>query len=56
MYHVLAVDAALKNINIECIGIRYTGCDHYIHNFNPAKAEAQWNEIKENNIMSTIKY
>jgi hypothetical protein len=56
MYHVLAVDAALKNINIEYIGIRYTGCDHYIHNFNPAKAEAQWNEIKENNVITTMKY
>lgn len=52
MSHVKAVESALSSTNIEYIGIRYTGCDHYIHNFDPAKAQEQWDAIKVHNIVS----
>ena len=47
MYHIRSVEAALQNTNIEYIGIRYTGCDHYINHFNATKADIQLQLFKQ---------
>jgi hypothetical protein len=53
MSHVHAVEQALQTTTIEYLGIRYTGCDHHVHNFDPAKAESQLHTIKESNNITT---
>lgn len=44
--YLLAVEKALKHYNIEFIGIRYSGCDERVTNFNPAHAERQWHQLR----------
>lgn len=44
--YLLAVEKALKHYNIEFIGIRYSGCDDRVHNFDPAQAEMQWQQLR----------
>ncbi len=53
MHHVIAVDKALTEHNINCLSVRYTGCDGNVHNFDPAKAEAQLVKIRESNNLTT---
>jgi hypothetical protein len=49
MKHLLSVENALEPRNITFYGIRYSGCDELVKNFNPAKAEQQYRELKEKN-------
>ncbi len=51
MHHVESLENALKNINvdIEYVGIRYSGCDHHIHSFDPLQAEMALLSLKESN-------
>lgn len=44
--YLLAVEKALKHYNIEFIGIRYSGCDDRVNNFDPAQAEKQWQQLR----------
>jgi hypothetical protein len=46
MKYLLAVEKALKHYNIEFVGIRYTGCDECVKNFDATKAEEQWNRLR----------
>lgn len=45
--YLLSVEKALKKYNISFIGIRYSGCDEKVKNFDPSKAEKQWRELRE---------
>jgi hypothetical protein len=49
MKHLLSVASALEPRNITFYGIRYSGCDERVRNFDPAKAEQQYRELKEKN-------
>ena len=44
--YLLAVEKALKHYNIEFIGIRYSGCDDRVNNFDPVQAEKQWKQLR----------
>ena len=46
MKYLLAVEKALAHYNIDFVGIRYSGCDNRVKNFDPAKAEEQWNTLR----------
>ena len=41
------VEKVLKEYNISFIGIRYSGCDERVQNFNPDKAEYQWKKLRK---------
>ncbi len=45
--HLSAVEKVLKHYNIPFIGIRYSGCDDLIKNFDPAIAETQWQQLRQ---------
>jgi len=49
MKYLLAVEKALEELNIEFCGIRYSGCDERVKNFDPVKAEQQYRELRERN-------
>jgi hypothetical protein len=49
--YLLSVEKILKDYNISFIGIRYSGCDERVHNFNPDNAEMQWNKLRKNNFL-----
>ena len=49
MKNVVSVEKALQKNSIPCIGIRYSGCDERVKNFDPAKSELQWQELKQQN-------
>ena len=49
MKHLLSLANALEPRNITFYGIRYSGCDERVRNFDPAKAEQQYQELKEKN-------
>lgn len=49
--HVLAVEKAVKQYGIEFIGIRYSGCDEQVKNFNPAHAEMQWHQLRHKKML-----
>ena len=51
MMHLLSVEKALEAHCIPFVGIRYSGCDERVRNFDPAKSEAQWQEIKKQNAL-----
>lgn len=46
MKYLLAVEKALTHHDIQFIGIRYSGCDERVKNFDAAKAEEQWNTLR----------
>lgn len=46
MKYLLSVQQAAKSHNIPFIGIRYSGCDERVKNFDPEKAQAQWDELR----------
>jgi Protein of unknown function (DUF2608) len=49
MKNILSVEKALQNHLIPFVGIRYSGCDDRVKNFDPIKSELQWQELKERN-------
>jgi len=49
MKYLLSVENALEPRNITFYGIRYSGCDERVRNFDPAKAEQQYQELKKKN-------
>lgn len=46
MKHLLSVEKALQNHQIQFVGIRYSGCDEQVKNFNPTKSDAQWKALR----------
>lgn len=46
MKYLLSVEKALEAYNIPFIGIRYAGCDERVQNFDPAKTESQWYNLR----------
>lgn len=46
MKYLLAVEKALTHHDIQFIGIRYSGCDERVKNFDAAKADKQWNTLR----------
>ena len=46
MKYLLSVEKALKPYNIPFVGIRYSGCDERVKNFDPHKAEEQWQQLR----------
>jgi hypothetical protein len=49
MKYLLSLERAFEDRNITFYGIRYSGCDGKVKNFDPAKAEAQYRELQEKN-------
>ena len=49
MKYLLSVEKALQNHTIRFIGIRYSGCDERVKNFDPTKCNAQWQALKQRN-------
>lgn len=49
MKYLLSVEKAFKKHNIAFYGIRYSGCDERVKNFDMRKAEKQWVDLKEKN-------
>src|SRR5690606_38151593 len=49
MRHIQSVEKAAISRNIEYIGIRYSGCDELINNFDPIKAYMQLQALLERN-------
>ena len=49
MKYILSVEKALQTHHIPFVGIRYSGCDERVKNFNPAKSESQWHALKQKN-------
>ena len=49
LHHVESVEKAMQSKNISYVGIRYSGADHYVADFNPEQAEREYNQLKENN-------
>lgn len=49
MKNLISVEKALKMCRIPFVGIRYSGCDEKVKNFDPAKSEAQWRALKRRN-------
>lgn len=49
MKYLLAVERTLEELNIAFCGIRYSGCDEKVKNFDSAKAEQQYRELREKN-------
>lgn len=47
--NVQSVEAALTQQQIPCICIRYSRCDEKVHNFDPAKAQAQYDALQLQN-------
>jgi hypothetical protein len=47
MKNIVSVEKALEAHCIPFIGIRYSGCDDRVKNFDPAKSDAQWQELKK---------
>lgn len=47
MKYLLSVEKVLQNHNIPFVGIRYSGCDERVKNFDPAKSDLQWQALKE---------
>ena len=46
MKYLLAVEKALTYHDIQFVGIRYSGCDERVKNFDAAKAEEQWDTLR----------
>jgi hypothetical protein len=49
MKYLVAVEKALEGHDVVFYGIRYSGCDERVKNFDPAKAAQQYRELKEKN-------
>lgn len=49
MKYLVSVEKALEEHDVVFYGIRYSGCDERVKIFDPAKAEAQYRELKEKN-------
>ena len=49
MKYLVSVEQALENIGIEFIGIRYTGCDERVNNFDATRSELQWDMLRKHN-------
>jgi len=50
--YLIAVEHALKDSGIEFIGIRYSGCDEKVRNFDPKKSDFQWQAIRKKHIIA----
>ena len=46
MKYLVSVEQALERYNIPFVGIRYSGCDERVKNFDPTKAEEQWCQLR----------
>jgi hypothetical protein len=54
--YLLAVEKALEHYHIHFTGIRYSGCDEQVKNFDTTKAQEEWHQLrykKEKNELST---
>jgi len=49
MKYLIAVEQALQKHCIPFVGIRYSGCDNRVKNFDPTKSDAQWHDLKQKN-------
>jgi len=49
MKYVVSVESALEQEGINYYGIRYSGCDDRVKNFDPEKAQAQYRELIQKN-------
>jgi FMN phosphatase YigB (HAD superfamily) len=47
MKYLVSVEKALESVGIEFIGIRYSGCDERVNNFNAYHSELQWNALRK---------
>jgi len=47
MKYLLSVEQTLEQHTIPFTGIRYSGCDERVKNFDPAKSEEQWHALKQ---------
>jgi hypothetical protein len=47
MKYLVSVEKALESIGIEFIGIRYSGCDERVNNFDAHRSELQWNALRK---------
>lgn len=52
MKYIESVEKALQSYNISFVGIRYSGCDERVHNFDPEKAETQWRSLRQKKELS----
>lgn len=52
MKYLLSVEKALQDHQITFVGIRYSGCDERVKNFDPSKSDEQWYALKEKNRQS----
>ncbi len=52
MKYLISVEKALQSYNISFIGIRYSGCDERVNNFDPEKAESQWRKLRQKKELS----
>ena len=53
MKYLISVEKALQSYNISFVGIRYSGCDERVNNFDPAKAESQWRTLRQKKELSS---
>jgi hypothetical protein len=49
MKHLLSVEKALTRYDIPFYGIRFSGCDERVKNFDPEQAKIQYRALKEKN-------
>lgn len=49
MKYLVSVERALEKLSIPFIGIRYSGCDQRVKNFDSKKSDAQWTILKKQN-------
>ena len=50
--YLMAVENALTGHDIVFCGIRYSGCDERVKNFDPRKAEEQYRKLREKKVFS----
>jgi len=56
LYNVESVEKAATTRDVAYIGIRYSGCDELVKNFDYKKAEQQFQALKERNAISPQYY
>jgi hypothetical protein len=47
MKYLVSVEKIIETYNIPFVGIRYSGCDERVKNFDPEKAEIQWHALRK---------
>ena len=52
MKYLESVEKALQSYNITFVGIRYSGCDERVKNFDPIQAEVQWRKLRQKKELS----